>query len=160
MIRKSLLVSLAVLLLASLFGVFPSPPPETKSTDTQPSAASAPAPAADHQVTVYYFHGHRRCRTCNLIEQSTEETLRFRFAADLKAKRLEWRVVDFEDRENEHFIEDFQLVASSVVLVETNAGKTIRFKVLEKTWNLVHDNSSFEAYIREEVAAFLKPLRG
>ncbi len=112
--------------------------------------------AAEPQYVVYYFHGNQRCRTCMRIESATEQTVRSRFDKELKAKRLEWRVVNFDKPENEHVIKDYGLVAQSVVLVEYRGGKQVRFKNLDRVWRLIHeDDAAFEAYIRDELRAFM-----
>lgn len=119
-----------------------------------------PDPARPSQVVVYYFHGDQRCRTCMHIEEATEETLRARFGKELAAQRLAWRTVNFDRDENEHVIRDYKLVAQSVVLVEYRDGKEVRAKNLDKVWRLIHDDHAFEAYVRDEIVAFLGAGRG
>ncbi len=118
--------------------------------------ASPPSPAAGHTVVAYYLHGTQRCRTCLHIQGSAEKVLRASFAADLAAGRLAWRTADYDKPENEHFVKDFRLVSSSVVLVELDGDKVVRFKVLDKTWQYAHDQAEFDAYVERETAAFLK----
>ncbi len=119
-----------------------------------------PDPGVASQVVVYYFHGDQRCRTCVHIEEATEQTLRARFGKELAAKRLAWRTVNFDRDENEHVINDYKLVAQSVVLVEYRDGKEVRSKNLDKVWRLIHDDHDFEVYVRDEILAFLGAARG
>jgi hypothetical protein len=122
--------------------------------------AAGPAPTVDAKVVAYYFHGAQRCKTCLHIESTAQSVLRERFAAEMKAGRLEWRVVDFDKPENEHFVKDFQLVSSSVVLVAFEGEAQLRYKVLDRAWRLAHDDMAFETYVEGETAAFLKAPRG
>ena len=63
--------------------------------------------------------------------------------------------MNVESTENQHFIEDYQLRTRSVVLVELQDGKQIRWKNLEKVWQLVQDKDAFFNYIQEETGEFL-----
>ena len=118
-------------------------------------AADAP-PAGDRQVVAYYFHGKTRCKTCVGMEGMTADVLKTDFPAQLKDKSIDWRVVNYDEKANEHFIEDFQLVGPSVVLVELAGGRQVRYRNLDKIWQLAHEEDEFKHYVRTQVAAFLK----
>jgi hypothetical protein len=146
-------VLLLVLALAVLGG---SPPTVTAGSEEDPAVRAAEeAEAADPLVVVYYFHGERRCKTCRTIEAFAEETVRGRFAKQLDSGELAWRAVNFELPENEHFIEEFGLVSSSLVLVEMRDGKPAKFEVLQKAWSLVRDRPGFEQYVADAVRGYL-----
>ncbi len=131
----------------------------TDPAGAKPAGASA-ATAEDRHVIAYYFHGAVRCRTCRKIEATAEEVLRERFGDDLNAGRLEWRVVNYDEPANEHFIKDFKLVAPSLVLVGLHDGRQDRFKSLDKVWQYAHDEQLFKVYVRDEVRAFLRGANG
>jgi len=147
---------LAALALAALGGVFAgvAAGAEQKQAAAEAEAAAGDA-AGDRQVGVYYFHGERRCKTCRTIEAFAQEVVQGRFAKQLESGALAWRAVNFDEPENEHFIEEFDLASSSLVLVEMRDGKPARFEVLEKTWSLVRDKPAFEQYVAEAVRSFL-----
>ena len=111
--------------------------------------------AADRQVVLYYFHGDQRCKTCRTIEAFAEETVTSRFAQQLEAGELAWKVVNYDDEANRHFVEQYGLFSASLVLVELDGGEPVRFEVLQKVWSLVRDQTGFEHYVRESVADFL-----
>ncbi len=135
-------VALAVLTLLSTFGV---------------TAFAGDGPAAgDRQVVAYYFHGKVRCRTCVGMEGMTTAVLKTDFPAQLKDKSIDWRVVNYDEAANEHFIEDFKLVGPSVVLVETVGGRQVRYRNLDKIWQLAHEEDEFKQYVRVQITAFLK----
>jgi hypothetical protein len=77
------------------------------------------------------------------------------FADDLSARKLVWLVVNIEEPDNEHFVEDYKLVTRSLVLTEMENGTEKRWKTLDKTWQLVHDKDAFNAYVTENTRAFL-----
>jgi hypothetical protein len=118
-------------------------------------AADAPA-AGDRQVVAYYFHGKLRCKTCVGMEGMTADVLKTDFPAQLKDRTIDWRVVNYDDEANEHFIEDFQLVGPSLVLVELAGGRQVRYRNLDKIWQLAHEEDEFKQYVRAQITAFLK----
>jgi len=120
----------------------------------KPKAATvvAAAPAASPGILVYYFHATTRCATCKTIEAYAHETVASKFAADLEARRLEWRTVNVEEPANQHFIRDFQLYTRSVVVVDAKDPK--RYKVLDRVWQLVRDKTAFQGYVEREIRAF------
>lgn len=117
-----------------------------------PPRATAPARAAATQARVYYFHGTARCKTCRTIEAYARETLTTAFAAELQARKLEWLVINVDEPANRHFVDDFQLYARSVVVVDVKNPK--RFKVLERVWELVGSKPEFQKYVEQEIRGF------
>ena len=120
-----------------------------------PTAPDIRDESSEPQITVYYFHTNYRCTTCRAIEAYSEEAIRGAFAGDLAVGRLVWRAVNVELRENQHFIEDFQLVTKSLVLVEERNGDVVRFKNLDKVWQLVRDKQRFLDYVHSETRDFM-----
>ncbi len=135
------------------FGL-PAPWVSATGEDPQPGTAAGSAETAGH-VVAYYFHGHARCATCRAIEQYSHEAVTTGFQDDLTNGRLEWRVVNTDEQENEHFIDDFQLVTRSLVLAEYRGDEVVRWKNLDQVWRLVRDQEGFAAYVQEETSAFL-----
>ncbi len=118
-------------------------------------AEQAAASAKADGVIAFYFHGDVRCTTCRTIEAYAEEAFNEGFADQLASGSLEWRVVNVEKPENEHFVEDFQLVTRSVVLVEYRDGKVMRWRILDKVWQLVRSKERFVEYVQSEVGEFI-----
>jgi hypothetical protein len=125
------------------------------SAATTPDSSEASQPAV-HQVIAYYFHGTRRCSNCIKIESYTKEAIDSAYGAALKDSSLVWRVVNTDEEANNHFLDDYQLYTKSVVLVDMQDGKQVRWKNLEKVWDYLGDKEAFKKYIRDEVALFLK----
>jgi hypothetical protein len=117
-------------------------------------AASAATDGTDG-VVAFYFHGNVRCATCRTIEAYAGDAVHAGFADELDGGALTWRVVNVDEPENTHFIQDFQLVTRSVVLAELRNGKVVRFKTLDKVWQLVRTRDDFVEYIQNETREFL-----
>ena len=118
--------------------------------------ASDEKQAIDRIVRVYYFHTTFRCPTCHRIEEYTKSAMLSSFGPELKKGTIIWKVLNVEEPQNRHFVDDFKLFTKSVVIIDEQKGKQVRWKVLEKTWELVHDQSAFADYIRSEVKRYLE----
>ena len=116
-------------------------------------AAEAPVGGT---VTAYYFHGTFRCPTCKTMEQYSKEAIESNFKDALASGKLTFKVVNIEDKGNEHYVNDYQLYTKSLVLSLTKEGKEMRSKTLDKIWEYVGNKQRFQDYVRDEVAAFLK----
>jgi hypothetical protein len=121
-------------------------------------AAAAPAPEVKvlpRRVVAYYFHGNVRCATCRKLEAYSKEAVETAFAAELKDGRVVWQAVNFDDKQNQHYLKDYKLYTKSLVIVDEANGKAKRWKNLEKIWQLVGDKPAFLRYVQGELRAYL-----
>jgi hypothetical protein len=112
------------------------------------------------KVVVYYLHGTRRCATCIKLESYSEEAVTAAFGPQLETGEMEWKTVNYDEEENTHFIEDYQLFTKSVILSRVTEGKETEWKNLDQIWKLVGDKEEFVSYVQMEVANFLVPDEG
>ena len=148
---------LAVLLLGLAMAWYTAPLFAEESAREDAVAAEADRKSeSGGEIIVYYFHGTRRCKTCKTIEAYAKEAIEDRYSEDVKAGRLEWKVVNMEEPGNEHFAEDFSLVSSSVVIVELEDSRVARHQVLQEVWTLVRDKPRFMEYVQRSVGEFLQ----
>jgi hypothetical protein len=126
---------------------------EPEQDGSVPIADGAGAPA--REVVLYYFHGTRRCQTCLSIESYATQAIEAEFGTQLADGTLVWKVVDFDKKTNRHFVEDFNLVSSSLVLVEASDDDAGRFEVLQDAWTLVRNKKQFMEYVQNSVRDFL-----
>lgn len=110
------------------------------------------------KVIVYYFHTSFRCVSCRKIEQYTEESIKEYFDKEIKDKELIFKVVNVEEKENKHFVNDYQLYTKSVVLSLVKDSKEIKFKNLEKVWEHLNNKNKFFQYIKDETQKFLDEI--
>jgi hypothetical protein len=120
-----------------------------------PEAPGEDAKGADAQVVAYYFHGTARCRTCLAIENTARDTLMRELASEFESGAIQWRAVDFEQPENAHFAQEFELTGASLVLVQQAGGRTERWDNLERVWELIGDDAGFNAYVLDEARGYL-----
>jgi len=108
------------------------------------------------QVVVYYFHGSFRCSTCRSLEKYAKESIKINFKSELDKRSLVFKIVNIEEKENEHFVEDYQLYSKSLVLSLVKDGKEVKYKNLAKIWEYVSNKEKYVNYVKSEVDAFIK----
>jgi hypothetical protein len=119
-------------------------------------ASEAVVETSSASLVATYFHTSVRCWNCNTIERFTHETLLERFADELASGSIEWRVVNIDEAVHDHFVDEFELVSSSVVLVEMARSEGAAWKKLSRVWDLVHDEEEFKTYVEEAVRTLLE----
>ena len=107
-------------------------------------------------VIAYYFHGSFRCVTCHKLEQYSKEAIETNFKDALQSGKLQFKAVNVEDSGNEHYAKEYQLYTKSVILSLVKDGKEIKWKNLDKIWELVRNKEKFIDYVKAGVADFLK----
>jgi len=104
---------------------------------------------------VYYFHHTLRCPACLSIEEQSRRAVESFYADELSSGLLEWRSVNLDAPENQHFEKDLQLERQSLVLAEMVGDELTRSRLLPKVWELLEDPEAFTDYVVSEVAVFL-----
>jgi hypothetical protein len=135
----------------------------TGSSVTTPGEGGGPGHASLGQplgtgptVIVYYFHGNFRCASCVKIEALSRKAITEGFPEDLKSGRLQFRKVNVDEAQNQHFVGEYQLANQSLILVEIREGRQVRWQNMEKVWTLLESDREFIPYVRDGVSGFLK----
>lgn len=121
----------------------------------QAVSAAGPAPAIENGVVAYYLHPESRCATCLKIEELSRMAIEDGFPEALEQGQLQWLALNVDQPVNEHFMDDFELHTTSLVLAERKDGQTVRFKNCTRVWELVHSPMKFNSYVEAETAGFL-----
>lgn len=120
------------------------------------SPAQAVEDAKGTYVIAYYFHGQMRCPTCHKLEQYSKEAIETNYKDALALGKLEFKVVNVEDKGNEHYGNDYQLYTKSLILSLVKDGKEIKWKNMDKIWEYVGNKQRFIDYVKNGVADLLK----
>ncbi len=133
---------------------------ESQSQAGSEESASDPALKSassdtEGKIVLYYFHATARCSNCRKFEAYSLEAIQQRFVDALGDGRLEWRAINVDEPANKHYIEDYQLITRSLILVKMQDGEQIGWKNLQKIWELVGDEDDFVKYVQSEVAGYL-----
>ncbi len=110
-------------------------------------------------VIAYYLHGTMRCPTCHKLEQYSKEAIETNFKDALQSGKLEYKVVNVDDKINEHYVSDYQLYTKSLILSLVEDGKEVKWKNLDKIWEYVRNKERFIDYIKSGVSDFLKETK-
>ena len=113
--------------------------------------------ALSTRIEILYLHGTVRCETCLEIERIAEETVRASFADAMAAGTITWRSVDYNLPENASYDRQFNPPSPALVMARVLPdGQYGEWRILEKTWDLVHDGpDAVGEYVRQEVQDFL-----
>lgn len=116
-------------------------------------------PANENQGPVlraYYFHITSRCATCLKIEQFAREAIEEMYPSELEDGRIRWQAVNYDEPANEHFVKEYGLVASSLVIVSSPVDSAGSWRKLDRAWDLVGDEKAFKNYVAGEVKTLLR----
>jgi hypothetical protein len=154
--RSGRVLGLAALVVVAAASVFTlRDDSRVQASAASPSPAAAATADSGLKVVAYYFHVTVRCVTCRTIESYSREAIEQGFANELKSGRLEWKPVNIQLPENQHFVRDYQLFTRSLVLVKMRGGKQVEYRNLEKIWDLVGNKAEFEKYVQSNVKGYL-----
>ena len=80
------------------------------------------------------------------------------FKEQLKTKRLVFTIINTDQPENKHFVEEYQLYTRSLIIAEFKDGKQVRWKNLTKVWNYLNDRDKFYKYVQSEIQKYLENI--
>jgi hypothetical protein len=123
------------------------------------SLAVAAEKATSAKVIAYYFHGSFRCSTCTAMEKYSREAIEANFKDVLASGSLEFKAVNVEEKESEHFVNDYQLYTKSLILSLIKDGKEVKSENLDKIWQLASNKQKFIDYVSAEINEFMKDAK-
>lgn len=109
-------------------------------------------------VVVYYFHGNFRCTNCYNMEQWTKELMETCFKPQIDSGKLTFKIFNTDEKENQHFLNDYKLYTKSIVLSLVKSGKEMRYDNLAKVWDCLRSKEKFQEYVRTEIEKYLKEV--
>ena len=157
----------ALLVFASTLAIGGCKKTETETAGATAEAVSAsstasavqPANVTADSVVVYYFHGNRRCRTCMGIQRAIQTTISERFGAETGSGALVFREVNIEEPANAHFVKEFDLSSSSMVVAARSGDKTVKWENCSQVWPLAHQETELAAYAEKQIRSYLALVR-
>jgi hypothetical protein len=158
--KQLLTISLLFFVAASLVVILVKQ--SRRASSSSPTAATPPVavvhelPTPADGVVVCYFHGNTRCPTCRRIEATVQEAVAAGFADELASGQVVWLTANYDQPEYAHFLDDYQLVTSTPVVVLRRGGEVVEWQKLDRTWELASDQDALEAYVQQTVASYLQ----
>jgi hypothetical protein len=156
--KCSLLTALVLTAAIAVLGANAQQQADSQSTETKQidSSSAKPDTTEANKIIAYYFHGNRRCATCLKLEAYSAEALQTGFKKELSDSVLVWRVVNYDKKENEHYIDDYKLYTKALILSRVSEGKEVKWKNLDMIWQLVENKDKFIEYVQKETREFMK----
>ena len=111
------------------------------------------AAAPPSKVDCVCFLNEHPCESSRRLEAWTKEALEAAYPAELKNGRLSFRSVNYDRKEDTHFLKDYKLPFQSIVLLD--AGDSKRWVRLDKLWEMIGDQEQFRKYVQEQTGKFL-----
>ena len=102
-------------------------------------------------VVVINFHGTTRCASCQEIGKEAHAVVSKDFASELQSGRMTWQVINYDEPANRHYVKDYALVSSTVVVVRREHGRDAAWRRLDAVWDHVFDAPAMNAYLRREI---------
>jgi hypothetical protein len=109
----------------------------------------------DHVVKVYNFHRRFRCPECVKTEYIVHKALKRYFSYELESGEITWQVIDVSIKRNQHYLADYGFIYNTVIVVDERSGKDVRFKNLEKIYDIMEDEEASVEFVRREVEEYL-----
>jgi hypothetical protein len=125
--------------------------PEARQAQATEKSASAP----EHQVLACYFHRTVRCPTCKKISAYIEESVKTRFASQVKDGSVKMMMVDFQDAKNKKAVEFYKITGPTLVIMDLHNGDVTSWKPAPKVWSLVGKKNDFFKYVQGEIQLYL-----
>ena len=105
-------------------------------------------------VDAIYFHNTLRCHTCKTIEETAKAVLEREFSEEFAAGQMHWSTINMERQQ--HYVEEFDLVKPTLILVRTMREEQLDWVALDETWSLIRSEVRFADYVENETRAFLE----
>src|SRR6056297_935331 len=147
--KKGVLTAL-IIMICFILGGFPA-----SASQAEPETAESVSNESP-QFIAYYFYTSKRCASCYRLEEWSETAIKDHFKQAIESGELQWKTVNIEKPENKHFARDFHLYTKSLVIVEQNDGETVRWKNLDKVWQLLRDKDKYFDYVTTETMEFME----
>jgi len=126
------------------------------SAEDMAESATTETQKPSQYLVVTYFYTTFRCPTCHMIEELSDDAVRLNFEDELKSGKVVWQIINVDEPENKHYVQDYQLYSKHLIISEMKDGKEVRWKDLKDIWTLVRNDEKFENYVKTEINDWLK----
>jgi hypothetical protein len=108
---------------------------------------------AGKNVTVYYFHFNRRCKTCNNVEKVSKEAVEKQYATQVKANEIAFKSVNLDEKEGEVIGAKYKIEGQTLIVISGDK----RVDLTDKGFMYANDSpEKLKAEIKKAVDGLLK----
>jgi hypothetical protein len=97
------------------------------------------------------FHYRQRCEQCLAMERYSREVLENDFPGMMQKKQIQFRQVVMDRPENRDLIDRFDLLTSSLVIINFDDMQEDSIRVLGRSWELYNNEIEFKRMLREDL---------
>lgn len=109
----------------------------------------------DDQVVVYYFTRKFRCQSCETLENTMLKTVRDHYSPSFTSGKLAMCVINVDDPANHHFMDEFEILSTSIYIVEKRSGKIVQSQKLDGVWDVLEDTQAISNLLMKGLAQYL-----
>ncbi|MEG1617724.1 MAG: nitrophenyl compound nitroreductase subunit ArsF family protein [Bacteroidales bacterium] len=125
-------------------------------TSKKSEATSVTTQTVKDYVEVIYFHGKQRCITCNAIENLTKEVLQESFSEEVKKGKIQLRVIDISEKENEAIADKYEVSWSSLYINKWSDNQEKRENLTDFGFSYAKSSPDlFKEGIKEKISTLL-----
>ncbi len=110
------------------------------------------------QIEVLDFYGTHRCVTCIAIEDNTRYTLETYFSEALNSKKIVFKTINVDEKENEAIAEQFEAVGTALFLNVIKDGKESAIDLTDLAFLDGTEQAIFSQKLKEIIEVELKKL--
>ena len=110
--------------------------------------------ASKEYIWVVYFHRVPGCETCQLMSKYVYETVKERFANEVKDKQIVLRYRNFEEPKNAALVKKLGIKSPSLAVIQVKDGKMVKAKLADKIWSLAAEKEKFMDYVAREIKSY------
>jgi hypothetical protein len=121
-----------------------------------PAKAASPKAVPADRVLVMYFHRTQRCPTCLRMGTYSEESVTEKYADAMKAGKVEFHYIDFQDKKNEALTKGYKIAGPTLIVAKVVGNKIKEYTNLKDIWAKNANPKEFHEYVQQNIAAYAK----
>ena len=90
------------------------------------------------------------------MESYSLETVTKYFKKEIESGKVNFKAIDLEEKNNEHYVNDYKLYTKTLIISVTKNGKEIQYKNLDKIWEYARNKEKFTNYVKNSINESLK----
>lgn len=111
----------------------------------------------EYGIAVVNFHVTTRCNACREIGTEAKTTVDDSFAKNLREGRMSWHVINFEEPAAQHFVTEYGLTTSTIVITRREGGRDVEWQRLDGVWDLLFEGPRMRDYVRQHIMEVMTP---
>lgn len=108
------------------------------------------------KIEILDFYGKHRCTSCIQIEKNTKATLNSFFKEELKSKKIIFKMIQWDDPENDALVDKYQAAGTSLILHQIKGGKEYIDDLSDLAFKKCEHPEAFSSMLKSKIEEALK----